>query len=209
MIIWSIDVGHRNMGLAILEVPDVNYNPKSKPAGKKEGVTPCVAWESVVIKKLETLSAWSDKKVANVNKRPLHEICCQVYKLLHFLMHEKFPDLHPGLVLIEQQPTRGVKNRVLQFFIHGFFLGKGIPNVRQVSSKLKMSELVLKPPSFAPCFAQCPVAEDAKGFNYRQRKQAAVQGALCWHSFLKSECAAPNKPDEADALLQALADLSQ
>lgn len=146
MIIWSIDVGHRNMGLAILEVPDVNYNPKSKPAGKKEGVTPCVAWESVVIKKLETLSAWSDKKVANVNKRPLHEICCQVYKLLHFLMHEKFPDLHPGLVLIEQQPTRGVKNRVLQFFIHGFFLGKGIPNVRQVSSKLKMSELVLKPP---------------------------------------------------------------
>jgi len=209
MIIWSIDVGHRNMGLAILEVPDVNYNPKSKPAGKKEGVTPCVAWENVVIKKLETLSAWSDKKVANVNKRPLHEICCQVYKLLHFLMHEKFPDLHPGLVLIEQQPTRGVKNRVLQFFIHGFFLGKGIPNVRQVSSKLKMSELVLKPPSFAPCFAQCPVAEDAKGFNYRQRKQAAVQGAQCWHSFLKSECAAPNKPDEADALLQALADLSQ
>ena len=220
MFIWSIDVGHRNMGLAILEVPNNVGEMLILPVSKKKkkcdsennNATNNVhhpAWENVVIKKLDTVSAWSDKKVTNVNKRPLYEICCQVHKLLRFLLNEKFSHLQPGLVMIEQQPTRGVKNRVLQFFIHGFFLGKEIAGVQQVNSRLKMSDLVLKPASFASCFSHCPGAENAKNFNYRERKQAAVQAAQCWHSFLKTECSAPSKPDESDALLQTLAVLAQ
>lgn len=233
MYIWSIDVGHRNMGLAVLEIPDdampgllaalAKKGPRRSaggeqaPARKKRRVNdPAAAahafvlgWKDVRICLRETVSAWPEE-VRSVNRRSVQEICHRVGDLLEDLVARRHAGTPPRAVLVEQQPVRAQKNRALECYIEGFFRGRGVPLVAQVSSKLKMTELVLRQASFHPGFAECPTPEQAETFTYAQRKRAAVAAAACWCTFLgyTSACASEHGPDDGDALLQALAILA-
>jgi len=227
MYIWSIDVGHRHMGLAVLEIPETGLpglraalakkglktrarggpSPRKKKRPDTAAAAQTVAWEDVRICVRETVSAWPEE-TRSVNRRSVQEICHRVGDLLDDLVGRRHADTPPGAVLVEQQPVRAQKNRALECFIEGFFRGRGVALVAQVSSKLKMTGLVLRQPSFHPGFAGCPTPEQAETFTYPQRKRAAVTAAACWCAFLGFACRADHGPDDGDALLQALAILA-
>ena len=212
MYIWSIDVGHVRIGLAILEVADCHLGNIKRyiQHRKKRNHIDKMKWENVKIVSMQTFSAW-DTDVSKPNKKTISETCIVVARCLLKRLHESAHK--PTAIFIERQIKRFrdygfSKNASIQFFIQGFLSAcPGVQLVYDVPATMKMTRHALYTEP-AAIFADCPTVEEAKKFTKYQRKRAAVRASKCWCAFLTYSGGITSSADDADALLQSIAILS-
>jgi len=211
--VWSIDVGHRNMGLAILDVSEeilkaLEYrsHPVGPPPDKSK-----MLWKDVSVVYRGTHDAWGGKTA----KFTLLEINHNMHLMIDTLVFTALSLVSsPRFVLIEDQPLmkyKGKTNVSIQWFMHGVFAAFGIQSA-VVSPKLKMSRHVLKQADFDPIFSESETFENAKKYTYNERKSVSLRVAQRWHQYLgnsttllrqlSSHFRGITRADDSDALLQ-------
>lgn len=215
--IWSIDVGHRNLGLAILEVSndiskalDYHFDDMGTCPDKTK-----LLWRDVKVVYKGTHDAWNGK---STHGRPtLSEINTQLGVMIDTLTFTAVAlNMGPSRIIIEDQPLlkyKGKTNVAIQWFIQGMMTAWGF-RASVVSPKLKISKHTLKTKEFHDIFANCDTLEAARQYTYYQRKTAATNVAKLWSDFLgpstydlrrlSSTFRGANRPDSCDALLQLL-----